>query len=159
MELTCPKCNTNQLVSDDEIFPSCNCGYVFETMPVLDRALSANANIELPKIKKRKFNIVEEIIISTGSSVEISKHLGIVVAQVIIPEAVVVDELAKDVSTAKMVNYQQAVTKLVSKLKDQAISLKADAVIGLRFEHTILPVALGGPGILVFAQGTAVKIS
>ena len=158
MELTCPKCNTRQVVSDDEIFPNCKCGYVFETMPVLDRVMSEQTSHEPQRSKKKKNNKIDEMIISTEASLNVSKFLGVVVARTVIPEDVVVGELAKDCRREKPVRYRRAINELISELKDEASLLNANAIINLKLEHTILPAALGGPAVMIFANATAVAL-
>ena len=159
MELTCPKCTSSHAFGDDEIFPSCDCGHVFETMPILDRAIESNQMPKKYSTKKTSPKANSDIIISTSDSItstQVSRYIGIVASEVLIPEVVVVEELARDSKADQMHRYQEAMTKLISKIKSNAHQLGANAVIGLKFEHTVLPAGLGGPAIMVFAQGTAV---
>lgn len=158
MELTCPKCNQRQVVSDDEIFPGCRCGYVFETMPVLDRVLPEVASPEMQRSKRKKNNRANEIIISSEAGLNIAKSLGIVIARRVIPEDVVVTELTKECKREKPIRYRNVVTELISELKEEASALSADALINLRLEHAVLPAALGGPAIMVFANALAVVL-
>jgi len=201
MELTCPKCETLLLVSDDELFPSCECGYVFESMPVLDNpsttpskqtpldvsaedvdalfeeALSEENTKEpapkpIPPIEPTTEEVTvmtpskpsspQEVIIATGGpapNYQVDKYLGIVASEVVVPEGVVTDELAANIDPEKKLGYQEHMQLLVSSLQFKAHSMGAHAVTNISFQHTILPAGLGGPGVMVFAQGTAVSFS
>lgn len=158
MNLTCPQCNTAQNFDEDEIFPSCQCGHTFETLPILDRAIHDGPRMETSKTKKTSHNKLDDIIVSTESSLRVSKYLGVIFTEVVISEDIVVDELARNVSDDKMTRYQEAMSKLTIKIKNRALQLGANAVIGVQYQHCILPAGLGGPGLMIFAQGSAVSV-
>lgn len=156
MELNCPKCNKLQFFSDDEIFPNCKCGYMFETFPILDKALPISTTRLSPKIENNKMRHFENLIITTSSSMTISKYLGIIAVDSVLNEAAVIEEFSGGTSPKPNGHYQCAINNLLSKLKSHAFSLGANGVIGINFQHCVLTSSLGGPGILIFAQGTAV---
>ena len=171
MELTCPQCKNIFSVSDSELFPSCDCGYVFESMPILDKPALGVEEIsalfeETPSIPKgtpikKTPPAVDEVIVCTSSldpRYQIDQYLGIVAVEVMVNEAVVVEELARNIPSDQMVRYQEAINNLISRLKGRARTLGGNAVTDVRIEHRVLTVGLGGPGLMIFAQGTVLHL-
>ncbi|MBI3019138.1 MAG: heavy metal-binding domain-containing protein [Deltaproteobacteria bacterium] len=101
----------------------------------------------------------ERPILTTAPSLPeaaIKRYLGIVSTEVSMSEALVLEEIDREVGEGRSPSeYDLLVSKVSAQLKIKAQSLNADAVIAISFDFKFLPEK---KSFVIFATGTAVEI-
>lgn len=125
----------------------------------------AEQKIKAEALRLNKPKLLASILVTTEMSVDLSvtERIGIISSQCVYGMNIVKDifGMFRDVFGGRVVSIEnglkEAHQQVIEDLKERAYLIGADAVIGIKIEHTYNN-ASGGSILSVFATGTAVKI-
>jgi len=125
----------------------------------------AEQKVKLEALRLNKPKLLASIFVTTETSVDlpITERIGLISSQCVYGMNIVKDVFGifRDVFGGRVASIENGLKdahqQVIEDLKERAYLIGADAVIGIKIEHTYNN-ASGGSILSVFATGTAVKI-
>ena len=157
--MNCPKCG---LLNNDST-ALCECGYDFETEDILLRTQKSE---ELKQNKEGFENKLQALLITTTTSIDgrkVVEYKGIVTTQVLMGGNLFKDIFSgfRDIvggrSKAMETEFNKAKELLLRELGDEAVNLRANAIIGLKIDFEDVG-KVSGNAFMLLGTGTGVII-